>query len=156
MARTMPCDVSPGDTLASAEAAAERLVASCLVDGRVGGVGLEVEAHCFVLADPGRRPGWDELTATIATLPRCPAAASSPSSPVELSSLPPAADAATAIAAMRSDRAALRAAFLQAGLGLVLLGADPLRPPGRVNPGGRYQAMERFFSTSGTGRPGPR
>ena len=62
MARTMPCDVSHGNTLTSAEAAAERLVASCLVDGPVGGVGLEVEAHCFVLADPQRRPGWDELT----------------------------------------------------------------------------------------------
>ncbi|MEH3143353.1 MAG: ergothioneine biosynthesis glutamate--cysteine ligase EgtA [Mycobacterium kyogaense] len=152
----MPCDVSPGDTLASAEAAAERLAASCLVDGPVGGVGLEVEAHCFVLADPGRRPSWDELTATIATLPPLPGGSVvtvEPGGAVELSG-PPAADPATAIAAMRSDRAALRAAFLQAGLGLVLLGADPLRPPGRVNPGGRYQAMERFFSTSGTGEAG--
>ncbi|MCG7594522.1 ergothioneine biosynthesis glutamate--cysteine ligase EgtA [Mycobacterium sp. PSTR-4-N] len=156
MARTMPCDVSAGDTLASAEAAAERLVGSCLVDGPVGGVGLEVEAHCFVLADPARRPGWDELTATIATLPRLPGGSVvtvEPGGAVELSG-PPAADPAAAIAAMRSDRAALRTAFRREGLGLVLLGADPLRPPQRVNPGGRYQAMETFFSTSGTGEAG--
>ncbi|MBX7448449.1 ergothioneine biosynthesis glutamate--cysteine ligase EgtA [Mycolicibacterium sp. 3033] len=156
MARTMPCDVSLGDTLISAEAAAERLVGSCLVDGPVGGVGLEVEAHCFVLTDPGRRPGWDELTATIATLPPLPGGSVvtvEPGGAVELSG-PPAADPAAAIAAMRADRAALRASFREAGLGLVLLGADPLRPPGRVNPGGRYQAMETFFSASGTGEAG--
>lgn len=156
MARTMPCDVSAGDTLASAEAAAERLVASCLTDGPIGGVGLEVEAHCFVLADPQRRPGWDELTATIATLPPLPGGSLvtvEPGGAVELSG-PPAVDPAAAIASMRADRAALRAAFRQAGLGLVLLGADPLRPPERVNPGGRYQAMETFFSTSGTGEAG--
>jgi glutamate--cysteine ligase len=44
----------------------------------------------------------------------------------------------------------LRAAFAQTGLGLVLLGADPLRPAARVNPGARYRAMEEFFRTSGT------
>ncbi|TRW88749.1 ergothioneine biosynthesis glutamate--cysteine ligase EgtA [Mycolicibacterium sp. 018/SC-01/001] len=156
MARTMPCDVSAGDTLASAEAAAERLVASCLTDGPVGGVGLEVEAHCFVLADPSRRPGWDELTATIASLPPLPGGSLvtvEPGGAVELSG-PPAADPAAAIAAMRADRAELRSVFREAGLGLVLLGADPLRPPARVNPGGRYQAMERFFQTSGTGDAG--
>ena len=156
MARTMPCDVSHGNTLTSAEAAAERLVASCLVDGPVGGVGLEVEAHCFVLADPQRRPGWDELTETIATLPSLPGGSVvtvEPGGAVELSG-PPAADPVAAIAAMRADRVALRSVFREAGFGLVLLGADPLRPPRRVNPGGRYEAMERFFETSGTGEAG--
>ena len=57
-----------------------------------------------------------------------------------------------AIAAMAADRAVLRAAFAQAGLGLVLLGADPLRPAKRVNPGDRYQAMER---SSPPARPAP-
>ena len=52
---------------------------------------------------------------------------------------------------MAADRAVLRAAFAQAGLGLVLLGADPLRPAMRVNPGARYRAMEQFFAASGTG-----
>jgi glutamate--cysteine ligase len=59
-----------------------------------------------------------------------------------------------AIAAMTADRAVLRSAFAQAGLGLVLLGADPLRPAKRVNPGDRYRAMERFFTSSQTGAAG--
>jgi glutamate--cysteine ligase len=59
-----------------------------------------------------------------------------------------------AIAAMSADRAVLRAAFAQAGLGLVLLGADPLRPAQRVNPGDRYRAMEAFFTASDTGVAG--
>ncbi|PRC62837.1 ergothioneine biosynthesis glutamate--cysteine ligase EgtA, partial [Mycobacterium sp. ITM-2017-0098] len=67
---------------------------------------------------------------------------------------PPESDPLSAVAAMRSDRAVLRAAFAQAGLGLVLLGADPLRPAARVNPGARYQAMEQFFRDSGTGEAG--
>ena len=45
-------------------------------------------------------------------------------------------------------------AFAQAGLGLVLLGADPLRPAKRVNPGARYRAMEQFFAASGTAAAG--
>ena len=55
---------------------------------------------------------------------------------------------------MSADRAVLRRAFARAGLGLVLLGADPLRPPKRVNPGARYRAMEQFFTASGTGAAG--
>ena len=55
---------------------------------------------------------------------------------------------------MAADRAVLRAAFAEAGLGLVLLGADPLRPAKRVNPGDRYRAMEQFFAASQTGAAG--
>ena len=159
MGRTMPCDGITGcaeNALTSAEAAGERLVESCLTDGPVGGVGLEIEAHCVAPADPSRRPGWDELTTAIAGLPPLPGGSLvtvEPGGAVELSG-PPAAGPAAAIAAMASDRAALRASFRQAGFGLVLLGADPLRPARRVNPGGRYLAMERFFQTSGTGDAG--
>ena len=53
-----------------------------------------------------------------------------------------------AIEAMAGDQAVLRKAFDAAGLGLVLLGADPLRPAKRVNPGARYRAMEEFFTAS--------
>ena len=55
---------------------------------------------------------------------------------------------------MRADRAVLRERLRQHGLGLVLLGADPLRPAKRVNPGARYRAMERFFAASGTAAAG--
>jgi glutamate--cysteine ligase len=51
---------------------------------------------------------------------------------------------------MRSDRAVLSGAFARHGFGLVLLGADPLRPAKRINPGARYSAMEQFFEASGT------
>ena len=59
--------VDAGNTeLTSANSAAERIGETCLTDGPVGRVGLEIEAHCFDLADPARRPEWDELGAVIA------------------------------------------------------------------------------------------
>ncbi len=122
----------------------------------MGRVGLEIEAHCFDLADPMRRPEWDELSDVIADVPALPGGSAitvEPGGAVELSG-PPMDGAVAAIAAMTADRAVLRAAFAQAGLGLVLLGADPLRPAKRVNPGDRYRAMEQFFAASQTGEAG--
>ncbi len=142
--------------LTSANDAAGYIGETCLDDGPVGRVGLEVEAHCFDLTDPMRRPGWDEINATIAAVPPLPGGSAitvEPGGAVELSG-PPLGGPVPAIAAMQADRAALRAAFAQAGLGLVLLGADPLRPAKRVNPGARYQAMETFFTASQTGAAG--
>ncbi|GJF08075.1 glutamate--cysteine ligase EgtA [Mycolicibacterium cyprinidarum] len=163
MSRTMERDGAgtvsveqPSVELASAEAAARHLVEGCLTDGRVGRVGLEIEAHCYDLAVPSRRPGWDELTTVISALPVLPGGSVvtvEPGGAVELSG-PPCDDAVTAISAMRSDRAVLRASFAEAGFELVLLGADPLRPAARVNPGGRYRAMEQFFGASQTGAAG--
>lgn len=142
--------------LTSANTAAERIGANCLADGPVGRVGLEIEAHCFDLAQPTRRPGWDELSEAIAGVPALPGGSAitvEPGGAVELSG-PPMDGPLQAIAAMAADREVLRAAFAEAGLGLVLLGADPLRPPRRVNPGDRYRAMERFFTASQTGDAG--
>lgn len=141
-----------GAHLTSADTAAGHIVETCLNDGPVGPVGLEVEAHCFDMTDPMRRPGWAELTDVIAGVPPLPGASSitvEPGGAVELSG-PPMDGPASAIAAMTADRAVLCAAFAKAGLGLVLLGADPLRPPRRVNPGDRYRAMETFFRASQT------
>jgi glutamate--cysteine ligase len=152
-------DAHPSDTdaeLTSANEVARYIGDNCLIDGPVGQVGLEVEAHCFDLTNPMRRPGWDELTAVIAGIPPLPGGSAvtvEPGGAVELSG-PPMDGPMRAIAAMQADRAALRAAFAQAGLGLVLLGADPLRPAKRVNPGARYQAMETFFTASQTGAAG--
>src|SRR5829696_1440312 len=147
-----------GDTaeLTSAYSAAQHIGEMCLADGPVGRVGLEVEAHCFDLADPMRRPDWAELKDTIAGVPPLPGGSAitvEPGGAVELSG-PPMDDPVAAIAAMTADRAVLRSTFAQAGLGLVLLGADPLRPAKRVNPGDRYRAMERFFIASQTGDAG--
>ena len=142
--------------LTSAYSAALHIGESCLADGPVGRVGLEVEAHCFDLADPMRRPEWAELKDAIAGVPPLPGGSAitvEPGGAVELSG-PPMDEPVAAIAAMTSDRAVLRSAFAKAGLGLVLLGADPLRPAKRVNPGDRYKAMEEFFIASETGDAG--
>jgi glutamate--cysteine ligase len=142
--------------LTSAYNAAEHIGESCLADGPVGRVGLEVEAHCFDLADPMRRPEWAELKDAIAGVPPLPGGSAitvEPGGAVELSG-PPMDEPVAAIAAMTADRTVLRSAFAQAGLGLVLLGADPLRPAKRVNPGDRYKAMEEFFIASQTGEAG--
>lgn len=138
--------------LADSDDAASHIGGDCLKDGPLGRVGLEIEAHCFDLSAPMRRPSWNELTEVIAqagTLPFGSPITVEPGGAVELSG-PPADSVAAAIGAMQADRAALRQAFARHGLGLVLLGADPLRPPGRVNPGDRYRAMEKFFLASGT------
>jgi glutamate--cysteine ligase len=163
MTNTMPTDLDQGhptgagDTaLTSANSAALTIGESCLTDGPVGRVGLEIEAHCFDLADPSRRPGWDEITGVIAGIGALPGGSPitvEPGGAVELSG-PPFDGALPAITAMAADRAVLRSAFAEAGLGLVLLGADPLRPAQRVNPGDRYLAMEEFFVASQTGAAG--
>jgi glutamate--cysteine ligase len=143
-------------TLSSAQSVAMHIGEECLRDGPVGQVGLEIEAHCFDLADPMRRPSWDELTEAIGTVPELPGGSLitvEPGGAVELSG-PPFDGAVAAIEAMRADRAVLQEAFARRGLGLVLLGADPLRPAKRVNPGARYGAMERFFEASDTGTAG--
>lgn len=142
--------------LNSAAAAALHIAGRTLADGPVGRVGLELEAHCFDLAVPERRPGWQRLTEAIAGLPALPgnsAVTLEPGGAIELSG-PPCDGAQAAITAMQADRAVLSAALGECGLGLVLLGADPLRAPRRVNPGGRYRAMEQFFIASGTGAAG--
>lgn len=140
----------------SAEDAAAFIEARCLDDGPVGQVGLEIEAHCFDLDDPLRRPGWDEISEVIASVPTLPGDSRitvEPGGAVELSG-PPTDGPSAATAALLADRAVLRAEFERRGLGLLLLGADPVRPTQRVNPGPRYQAMETFFAASGSAEPG--
>ncbi|MHA3018956.1 ergothioneine biosynthesis glutamate--cysteine ligase EgtA [Mycobacterium sp. BMJ-28] len=131
---------------------AARIAEDCLRDGPIGTVGLELEAHCYDVENPSRRPGWGEIADAIDTVPALPGGSAitvEPGGAVELSG-PPAADISTAIATMTADREVLRSAFAARGLGLVLLGTDPLRPAQRIHPGSRYRAMERFFARSGT------
>lgn len=142
--------------LLSAAAAADHIAADCLIDAPLGRVGLEIEAHCFDPADVTRRPGWNEIGDVLAALPVLPGGSAvtvEPGGAVELSG-PPVDGVVAAIEAMVADRVVLRSAFTQAGLGLVLLGADPLRVPRRINPGTRYLAMEQFFAASHTGSAG--
>jgi glutamate--cysteine ligase len=142
--------------LTGSPAAAQYIADGCLVDGPLGRVGLEMEAHCFDPIDPHRRPGWDEISEVLGLLPPLPGGSRvtvEPGGAVELSG-PPEDGIVAAIGAMSGDQAVLRSAFAGAGLGLVYLGADPLRPPKRVNPGARYRAMEQFFGASESGAAG--
>ncbi|MEY8013889.1 ergothioneine biosynthesis glutamate--cysteine ligase EgtA [Mycobacterium servetii] len=147
LATTLPVEAEMADS----SVAASYIADSCLADGSLGRVGLEVEAHCHDPTDPHRRPGWDEILEVLEFLPALPGASAvtvEPGGAVELSG-PPADGVVPAINAMHSDQAVLRQAFADAGLGLVFLGADPLRPPQRINPGARYRAMEQFFAADG-------
>ena len=140
----------------SSRAAAEYIADGCLTDSPVGRVGLEMEAHCFDPVDPYRRPSWNEITEVLELMPPLPGGSAvtvEPGGAVELSG-PPEDGVVAAAGAMGSDQAVLRKAFANAGLGLVFLGADPLRPPKRVNPGARYRAMEEFFAASESGAAG--
>jgi glutamate--cysteine ligase len=142
--------------LTSLSAAAEHITSTCLADTAVGLVGLELEAHSFDVADPTRRPGWRELGDVIKSTPDLPCGSRitvEPGGAVELST-PPVPGVVAAIDALTADRAVLRTVFAKAGLGLVLLGADPLRLPHRVNPGDRYRAMEQHFLAANTGAAG--
>jgi glutamate--cysteine ligase len=141
--------------LTTATAVAQHIADGCLVDGPLGRVGLELEGHCFDPRDPSRRPGWDEITDALKwlRLPGGSAITLEPGGAVELSG-PPADGVVSAIDCMNRDQAVLRSALADAGLGLVFLGADPLRSPGRINPGARYRAMEQFFAASHSGAAG--
>ncbi|MGE5694283.1 MAG: ergothioneine biosynthesis glutamate--cysteine ligase EgtA [Candidatus Sericytochromatia bacterium] len=142
--------------LTSLTAAADHIAQTCLADVPVGLVGLELEGHCFDVSDPARRPGWDELCDVINSASQLPGGSRitvEPGGAVELST-PPSASVAAAIDALMVDRGVLRTAFATAGFGLVLLGTDPLRLPGRINPGARYQAMEQYFAAAHTGAAG--
>jgi glutamate--cysteine ligase len=142
--------------MADSPAAAQYIADGCLVDAPLGSVGLELEGHCHDPADPYRRPSWDEISEVLNDLPALPCGSKvtvEPGGAVELSG-PPADGAVAAIEMMNRDQAALRLAFADAGLGLVFLGADPLRRPKRINPGGRYRAMEQFFRASRSGAAG--
>ena len=150
-----PARLADGE-LPSASAAAQHIADTCLSDGPVGRVGLEVEAHCYDPAEPHRRPTWDEITEVLKSLPAMPGGSVvtvEPGGAVELSG-PPAHGVTSAIEAIANDQTELRKAFAGAGLGLVSLGADPLRPAKRINPGARYSAMEQFFVASHTGVAG--
>ena len=142
--------------MASSTAAAQYIAEGCLADAPLGSVGLEMEGHCHDPADPFRRPSWAEITDVIERLPALPGGSRvtvEPGGAVELSG-PPVDGVLAALDAMHRDQAVLRLAFADAGLGLVFLGTDPLRPPQRINPGTRYRAMEQFFAASESGAAG--
>lgn len=85
-------NAAPDDVeITDSSAAAEYIADGCLVDGPLGRVGLEMEAHCFDPADPFRRPSWEEITEVLewlSPLPGGSVVSVEPGGAVELSGPP--------------------------------------------------------------------
>jgi len=140
----------------SLDDARAHVVAGALADAPVGLVGLELEGHLVDLDRPSERVPWSRVQDVARRVPALPGRSRltvEPGGQVELSG-PPGHDAVAAVTAMRRDEAVLRAALAADRLGWALLGADPARPARRVNPGGRYAAMENHFVATGQARAG--
>jgi glutamate--cysteine ligase len=159
-AQYIPVDSPPEDPLLCAtdpvEAARQHIVDAALRDSTRGQVGLELEFHLVDLDRPVRRPTWSEVQTLATQLPPMPAGSSvtvEPGGQIELST-PPRPDLVSSVAALRADRAVLHEGLAAAGFGAAPLGADPARPVRRINPNGRYVAMERHFAALGCAGPG--
>jgi glutamate--cysteine ligase len=141
----------PAPLRSALDEAVDAVTAAALRPGPIGAVGLELEGHLVDLAGPGRRVTWPRIRAVLDGLGPLPGGSRvtlEPGGQVELSG-PPLAGVAAAVAALRADRRVLADVLARDGLGLALLGADPLRPPVRVHPGARYAAMEEHFTAAG-------
>jgi glutamate--cysteine ligase len=140
----------------SVDAAYARARRAALADSVIGPVGLEIETHLIDLDAVPERVGWDRagpLPDAVAAAAGRSAVTLEPGGQLELSG-PPAPDILTAIAGLRRDGQGTRLALAQRRLGLAYAGADPLRPPRRVNPRPRYLAMEQHYAAAGRGAPG--
>jgi glutamate--cysteine ligase len=135
-------------TLDSAFAHAHR---AALSESTVGSVGLEIETHLVVLAAVADAVCWDRID-PVPDVVRAAAGRSAitlePGAQMELSG-PPSPTVLAAVTELRQDMQRTRLALAELGLGAVHLGADPLRPPVRVNPRPRYRAMERHYAATG-------
>ncbi len=146
-------DLDVTDPVGSAH---EYVVSEALTEDAGGQVGLELEFHLVDLARPAIRPDWDTVQSLLVSLPVMPAGSSvtlEPGGQIELSTLP-APDLVSSVAALRTDREALRASLREAGFGAAPLGSDPARPIRRTNPHQRYAAMEQHFESQGCVAPG--
>ena len=148
--RSAPFGVQTDDDPLDLDTAREYLAATALRPAPVGGVGLELERHVVDVSRPSAVVGWARLLGVLrgVALPGRSRLTVEPGGQVELST-PPARDVAAAVYALQADDAVLRTVLAEAGLGLVGLGADPLRPPVLVHPGERYAAMVGYFTAMG-------
>lgn len=152
-AATATCDT---ERVLDLDGAVEHVTRQALRPGTVGRVGLEVEAHLVDLDSPRSRVPWPRVRAAVDSVGAWPGRSRitvEPGGQLELSG-PPATDVGAAVSALRADRAALSTALARDGLGTALLGADPVRPPRRVNPAPRYAAMESHFAAVGCAAAG--
>lgn len=148
--------VATDPRIGSLDEAYAYVAAAALSPTPVGRVGLELEFHLVDLTSAARPMTWSELSAIRSMLPAMPAGSAvttEPGGQIELST-PPAADVASAIAALSRDQQVLAASLDSVGLSLVPIGADPIRPARRLNPAARYVAMEAHFDALGCGSAG--
>jgi glutamate--cysteine ligase len=138
------------------DAAYARSHRAALTPSVVGAVGLEIETHLVDLGAVAAPVPWDRVDPMPGAV--CAAAGRStvtlePGGQLELSG-PPASDIVSTVTELRDDGARARLALAELGLGVAHAGADPLRPPRRVNPRSRYRAMEQHFAATGRAEPG--
>jgi glutamate--cysteine ligase len=138
------------------DSAYARSYRAALAASPVGAVGLEIEAHLVDLDSVGDSVPWDrvgQLPAIVRSAAGRSAVTLEPGGQLELSG-PPEPDILTAVTEMRRDSARARLALADLRLGIAYAGADPLRPPRRVNPRPRYRALEQHFTATGRAAPG--
>ncbi|MEP7020328.1 MAG: ergothioneine biosynthesis glutamate--cysteine ligase EgtA [Pseudonocardiales bacterium] len=138
------------------DAAEQYIHESALTDSVVGRVGLELETHLVDLSAVARRPDWARVAAAAQAVGSPPGGSLvtlEPGGQLELSG-PPAADLLGAVDALRVDEQRARLILGERQLGLAHVGADPLRPPRRINPRPRYAAMQQHFEATAQARAG--
>jgi glutamate--cysteine ligase len=128
---------------------------AALAPSKIGPVGLEIETHLVDLDSVADRPAWDRIDpmpdVVRAAAGRC-SVTLEPGGQLELSG-PPAPDILAAVTELRHDVQGTRLALDGLRLGLAHTGADPLRPPRRINPRPRYRAMEQHYAATGRAEP---
>ena len=140
----------------TAEAAYDRSCRAALADSVIGTVGLEVETHLVDLGTVAAAVPWNRVEPAadlVRTVTDSSSVTVEPGGQLELSGSP-ASHILTAVSEMRHDVTSARLALAPLGLGLAHAGADPLRPPRRVNPRPRYRAMEQHFAATGKAAAG--
>ncbi len=138
------------------DAAYARSHSAALVESEIGTVGLEVETHLVDLHQAAAAVPWDRvepLLRVVGAVADASTVTLEPGGQRELSGSPE-PDMLGAVTQMRHDGVSARLALAELGLGLAHAGADPLRPPRRVNPRPRYRAMEQHFAATGRAGPG--
>jgi glutamate--cysteine ligase len=122
----------------------------------IGAVGLEIESHLVDLDSVADRVAWDRVDPILDTIGAAAgrsAVTLEPGGQLELSG-PPASDILTTVTELRHDGQRARQALAEFRLGTAPAGADPLRPPRRVNPRPRYRAMEQHYAATGRAASG--
>jgi glutamate--cysteine ligase len=128
---------------------------AALAPSVIGPVGLEIENHLVDLDSVADRVAWhrvDPIPRTVCAAAGRSAVTLEPGAQLELSG-PPAPGIVAAVTQLRDDGERARRALAELRLGIAPAGADPLRPPQRVNPKPRYRAMEQHYAATGRAAP---